>query len=125
MKNNVALYLLDENTLIKILKQGEFRLSNLTFEETKALVHVHNGDDIKKCFSNSYIEDIIYEHIGIGRNQFIYEPIDELQPGEDAIVFKTYVTPSATQPIVETENGNEAKKIQNIYVYCQLVSRLA
>lgn len=125
MKNHVALYLLDENTLVKILKQGEFRLANLTFEETKALVHVHNVEDIKKCFSNSYIEDIIYEHIGIGHNQFTYEPIDELQPGEDAIVFKTYVTPSATQPIVETENGNEAKKIQNIYVYCQLVSRLA
>ena len=123
--NNVALYLLDESTLIKILKQGDYRFTNLTFEETKAMVHVNKGEDIVKCFSNSYIDDIIYEHLGIGPNQFKYAPIEELEPGEDAIVFKTYVTPSATQPIVITENGNEAKKIQNIYVYCQLISRLA
>lgn len=125
MKNHVALYLLDEETLVQVLKEGEFRFSNLTFDETKALVTLHATSDIAKCFSNSYIENIIYEHIGIDRNRFPYQPIDELQVGEDAIVFKVYITPSATQPIVKTEHGNEAKKIQNIYVYCQLVTRTA
>lgn len=125
MKNNIALYLLDEDTLVKTLKQGEFRFTNLTFDETKALVTLHASNDIVRCFSNSYIENIIYEHIGIDRNRFQYHPIEELKPGEDAIVFKIYITPSATQPIVKTEQGNEAKKIQNIYVYCQLVTRTA
>jgi len=125
MKKDIALYLLDEDTLVHVLKQGEFRFSNITFDETKALVTLHDQHEIQKCFSNSYIENIIYEHIGIDRNQFSYAPIDELQPGEDAIVFKTYITPSATQPIIKTDLGNEAKKIQNIYVYCQLVTRIA
>lgn len=124
MKNNVALFLLDEDTLVKVLKQGTFRFSNLSFDETKALVTLHESSDIVKCFSNSYIENIIYEHVGIDRTRFRFQPIDELAKGEDAIVFKVYITPSATQPIVKTELGNEAKKIQNIYVYCQLITRI-
>ena len=123
MKNHVALYLLDEDTLAKVLKQGDFRFSNLTFDETKALVTLHSSNEIVRCFSNAYIENIIYEHIGVDRNRFQYHPKEELNVGEDAIVFKTYITPSATQPIIKTDLGNEAKKIQNIYVYCQLVTR--
>ena len=46
-----------------------------------------------------------------------------MRPGQDAIVFKTYVTPSETQPIIETKYGSQAKKIQNIYVYCQYISK--
>lgn len=125
MKNHVALYLLDEETLVQVMKEGEFRFKNLTFDETKALVTLHASNDIVRCFSHAYIENIIYEHIGIDRNRFQYQPIEEMQVGEDAIVFKIYVTPSATQPIVHTEHGNEAKKIQNVYVYCQLVTRMA
>lgn len=45
-----------------------------------------------------------------------------MRPNQDAIVFKLYVTPSETQPIIEVE-GVEAKKIQNVYVYCQFVNR--
>ena len=44
--------------------------------------------------------------------------------GQEGIVFKLYATPSETQPIIRTDKGNEAKKIQNIYVYCQLISKV-
>ena len=39
-------------------------------------------------------------------------------------MFKLYVTPSETQPIIQLENGAEAKKIQNIYIYCQYITRV-
>ena len=44
--------------------------------------------------------------------------------GQEALVFKLHITPSETQPIVQLENGVEAKKIQNIYVYCQYLTRV-
>jgi hypothetical protein len=44
--------------------------------------------------------------------------------GQEALVFKLYVTPSETQPIIQSEDGVEAKKIQNVYVYCQYVTRV-
>ena len=50
-----------------------------------------------------------------------------MQPGQDAIVFKLYVTPSETQPIIydaAKDENFEAKKIQNIYVYCQYLTRV-
>ena len=37
---------------------------------------------------------------------------------------KRYVAPSETQPVIHTDDGVEAKKIQNIYVYCQYLSRI-
>jgi hypothetical protein len=43
--------------------------------------------------------------------------------GQEALAFKLYVTPSETQPIIQSEDGLEAKKIQNVYVYCQYVTR--
>ena len=85
MKNHVALYLLDEDTLAKVLKQGDFRFSNLTFDETKALVTLHSSNEIVRCFSNAYIENIIYEHIGVDRNRFQYHPIEELKDRKSVV----------------------------------------
>lgn len=41
--------------------------------------------------------------------------IRDMHLGQEGIVFKLYVTPSETQPIIRTDKGNEAKKIQNVY----------
>jgi len=46
-----------------------------------------------------------------------------MRVGQGAIVFKLYVTPSETQPVIQADDGVEAKKIQNVYVYCQYVVR--
>ena len=35
-----------------------------------------------------------------------------------------YITPSGTQPIILGEEGEQAKKIKNVYIYCQHVVRL-
>ena len=47
-----------------------------------------------------------------------------MRPGQDGIVFKLYVTPSETQPVIQADDGVEAKKIQNVYVYCQHLVRV-
>ena len=44
--------------------------------------------------------------------------------GQDALAFKLYITPSGTQPIVFGDDGQQAKKIKNLYIYCQHVVRL-
>ena len=54
-----------------------------------------------------------------------YKRILDMRPGQHAIVFKTYVTPSETTPVIKTKYDSEAKKIQNIYIYCQHVVRMA
>ena len=46
-----------------------------------------------------------------------------MELGQDGIIFKMYVTPSETQPIIHV-NGVEAKKIQNVYIYCVHISRI-
>ena len=47
-----------------------------------------------------------------------------MRVGQDAIAFKLYITPSETQPIIETPIGSQAKKIQNIYVTCLFITRV-
>lgn len=116
--------LLDDTSLPQILGTGTFRFVDLNFDEARAIMNLHNEDDMICCFTNNAIEKIIYEHIGIDKKQFKYENVQQMEVGQDALVFRLYVTPSETKPMVKTPLGNEAKKIENIYVYCEVVSRV-
>ena len=62
-------------------------------------------------------------YLGIERKEFIYKAVRKMRPGQDAIAFKLYITPSETQPVIHADDGVQAKKIQNIYVYCQYITR--
>ena len=57
--------------------------------------------------------------------EYTYKKIRNMRPGQDAIVFKLYVTPSESQPVIDADDGVQAKKIQNVYVYCQHLIRMA
>ena len=70
------------------------------------------------------IQNIIFGYLGIEKRNFPYKHIRDMKVMQDGLVFKLYVTPSETQPVIVTDKGNEAKKIQNIYVYCQMISRI-
>ncbi len=124
LKSETPLLLLDNSNMNSVINQGQFKSTNLNFEEAKAILDMHGDDDVLKCFSNLEIEDIIFNYLGIARREYPYKRIRNMRPGQDAIVFKLYVTPSETQPIIQTVDGVEAKKIQNIYVYCQFISRI-
>lgn len=122
---SLPLLLLDNSSMMSVLNEGEFKCHNLTFEDAKHILEIHDEDDVLRCFSNQDIETVIYDYLGITKRNFVYKHIRNMRPGQDAIVFKLYVTPSETQPVIQADDGVEAKKIQNIYVYCQYLTRLS
>lgn len=122
---SLPLLLLDNSSMMSVLNQGEFKCYNLSFEEAKHIIEIHDESDVLKCFSNMDIDTVIFDYLGIEKKEYTYKKIRNMRPGQDAIVFKLYITPSETQPIIQADDGVEAKKIQNIYVYCQYLTRLS
>ena len=118
------LLLLDNSSMMSVVNQGDFKCTNLSFDEARAILDMHGENDILKCFDNGDLERIIFDYLGMERREYPYKHIRNMRPGQDGIVFKLYVTPSETQPVIRTEDGVEAKKIQNIYIYCQFITRL-
>ncbi len=122
---DLPLLLLDNSSMMSVLNEGEFKCYNLSFEEAKHLVDIYDESDILRCFSNQDIETIIFDYLGATKRNFEYKRIRNMRAGQDAIVFKLYVTPSETQPVIKADDGVEAKKIQNVYVYCQYLTRIS
>ncbi len=122
---NLPLLLLDNSSTMTVLNEGEFKCCNLTFEEAKHILEVYNTEDVLKCFSNPDIETVIFDYLGVTKREYNYKRIRNMRPGQNAIVFKLYITPSETQPIIEADDGVQARKIQNVYVYCQHIVRMS
>lgn len=118
------LLLLDNSAMMSVINRGVFKCTDVTFEEAKAILEMHEEDDVLQCFTNLDIQNIIFEYLGIRKRNYQYKHIRDMKVMQDGLVFKLYVTPSETQPVIVTDKGNEAKKIQNIYVYCQMISRI-
>ncbi len=118
------LLLLDNSAMMSVINRGVFKCTDVTFEEAKAILEMHDEDDVLQCFTNMDIQNIIFEYLGIRKRNYQYKHIRDMKVMQDGLVFKLYVTPSETQPVIVTDKGNEAKKIQNIYVYCQMISRI-
>ena len=121
---SAPLLLLDNDSLLALLSDGTFKCQTISFEEAKAIIDMHDTKDIIRSFSNPDIEKIIYEYLGMQKRAYAYKEPSRMLPEQDGIVFRLYVTESETRPVIKTPFGNEAKKIQNIYVYCELISRL-
>ncbi|MDD3242100.1 MAG: hypothetical protein PHD32_00060 [Eubacteriales bacterium] len=117
------LLLLDNSNMISLINEGRFLCTNLSFDDARGILDTHDENDVIRCFTNHDIEDIIFDYLGISSRSYAHRAVRSMAPGQDAIVFKLYTTPSETQPIIRSQDGIEAKKIQNVYVYCQLLSR--
>ena len=117
------LLLLDNSNMNTLFNEGEFKCTNMTFEEAREIIGMYEKDEIVLCFNQPDTYDIIFNYIGIPKKDYEYKQIRNMHINQDGIIFKIYVTPSATQPIIH-EGGVEAKKIQNIYVYCVHVTRV-
>ena len=91
-------------------------------------IHTHSehSHDAQAKIDDLCEEAIRKDLIGfaVTDRDFKYEPLTEMQVGQDAITFKIYRTPSETQPVISTADGAEAKKIENVYVTCLHFSRL-
>lgn len=123
-KTDTPLLLLDNSNMMSVINQGEFKCTNITFEETKLIVEMHDKNDLLLCFTNNDIETVIFDYLGIQNKEYPYKHIRNMRVGQDAIVFKLHTTQSETQPVIITTDGVEAKKIQNVYVYCQFLTRI-
>ena len=120
---NLPLLLLDNSSMMSVLNEGEFRCRNLTFEEAKHILEIH--EDVLRCFSDAGIETVIFDYLGVEKRELPYKHIRNMRPDQDAIVFKLYVTPSESKPVIQADDGVEAKKIQNVYLYCQYLTRIS
>ena len=119
------LLLLDNSNMTSVLNQGEYKCQNLTFEEAKAIIEIHDASDVLRCFTNHDIETVIFDYLGIQNRDYKYKHFHNMRVRQDAIVFKLYITPSETQPVIMSDDGVEAKKIQNVYIYCQYLIRIS
>jgi len=123
---NLPLLLLDNNSLSSVLSVGTYKFEYLNFEEAKGIIETYDYEDVIRCFSGEYLEDIICDYLDIENRHFGYQAIQEMEVNQHAIAFKLYITPSGTQPIIKLKSkdyDSEAKKIQNIYVHCQYIHR--
>ena len=124
---NLPLLLLDNASLSSILGQGTFKCEYLSFEEAKGIIETYEEQDVLRCFSGRALESIICNYLDIENRRFEYTDVQDMAVNQHAIAFKTYITPSGTQPIIKIktdEYESEAKKIQNIYIHCQYIHRI-
>ena len=124
MAQTDPLLLLDNGTLAYIIGNGDYRFTNIKFEEARAIIDMKGEADVVRVFANPDLEHSMYEYLGIQQGNFQYAPVRSMKIGQDAIAFKLYITPTGTQPIVLGDDGQQAKKIKNMYIYCQHVVRL-
>ena len=124
MKHDNPLLLLDNSSMMTVIGECEFTSHRMSFDETRAVLETFDEDDVRICFTNSDIVNIIFPYIGLESKNYRFKEARHMHVGQEALVFKLYVTPSETQPIIQLENGAEAKKIQNIYIYCQYITRV-
>lgn len=121
-KYDHPLLLLDNSNMNTLFNEGEYKCTNMSFEEAREIVDMYNKDEIILCFSHPDTYNIIFNYIGVPNKDYEYKQFRNMRVNQDGIIFKIYTTPSETQPIIHV-GGVEAKKIQNIYVYCVHISR--
>ena len=121
-KEKNPLLLLDNSNMNTLFNEGEYKCTNMTFEEAREIIGMYDMDEILLCFTHPDTYDIIFNYIGIPKKDYQYKKIKNMWVNQDGIIFKIYTTPSETQPIIHIEDV-EAKKIQNIYVYCVHITR--
>ena len=106
--------LLLDNSSMYVVGAGDYHSTDLSFEEAKAA-----------CYTDRAIDDVLCEYIGTQQREFAYKPVRKMRVGQDAIAIKRHITKSETQPEVQADDGVTAKKIQNVYVYCQYITRIS
>lgn len=124
MDNNKSSLLIFDNDAMCAVGNGTYKIDAISIEEAKAIIEVFEDVGVCCCYSDRTIDRVLTDYLHIDIKKFEYGEIFHMEPGQSAIVFKRYITPSETQPVIIADNGVEAKKIQNIYVYCEYINKL-
>ncbi len=123
MNHGNPLLLLDNEGMLNAMGHGEFNCHKLTFEETRVILEAFEPEDVRICFVNDSITEIVFPWLGLNKDSFAYSKVEHtMHVGQEAIVFKFLNMPSVKQQ-VNNFNGYEGKKVHNVYGYCQYVTR--
>lgn len=122
-KDGLPLLLLDNSTM-SVIGKGTYKVEPVSFKEAKDIIDTFSAEDVLRCYTDNTIDQVIHDFVGVEYRDFLRKKIREMRPGQMAISFKQHIETSASQPIVEPEKGIEAKKIQNIYIYCEIITRM-
>ena len=82
-KNEYPLLLLDNSNTKILFNEGEFKCTNMTFEEAREIIGMYDKDDILLCFSHPDTYDIIFNYIGIPKKDYEYKAIRNMKIGQD------------------------------------------
>lgn len=122
-KDANPLLLLDNSTMY-VLGAGTYKVESTTFAEAKAIIDIFDEKDVLRCYTDRAIDRVVHDYVGVEERNFHHKKIYRMRPGQMAIAFKQYITPSETQPILDLEGGAQSQKIQNIYIYCEIITRM-
>ncbi len=123
-KDGLPLLLLDNSTMY-VIGKGTYKVEPVSFAEAKDIIDTFSVEDILRCYTDNTIDQVIHDFVGVEYRDFPRKKIREMRPGQMAITFKQHIETSSSQPIVEPEEGIQAKKIQNIYIYCEIITRMS
>ena len=68
------LLLLDNSNMNTLFNEGEFKCTNMTFEEVREIISMYDKEDIVLCFTQPDTYDIIFNYIGIPKKDYAGEP---------------------------------------------------
>ena len=118
------LLLLDNSTMY-VIGKGTYKVESLSFAEAKAIIDIFGEEDVLRCYTDSAIDRVVHDYIGVNDRDFPRKTITSMREGQMAIAFKQHISPSETQPIIDVDENQQAKKIQNVYIYCEIITRLS
>ncbi|NLK26910.1 MAG: hypothetical protein GX306_00990 [Clostridiales bacterium] len=68
--SNHPLLLLDNSNMNTLFNEGEFKCTNMSFEEAREIIGMYDKDEIILCFSQPDTYDIIFNYIGIPKKDY-------------------------------------------------------
>ena len=122
-KDGNPLLLLDNSTMY-VIGRGTYKVDPATFAEAKAIIDIFDAEDVLRCYTDSAIDQVVHDYIGVQERDFPRKRITSMREGQMAIAFKQHISPSETQPIIDVDGTQQAKKIQNVYIYCEIITRI-
>ena len=81
------LLLLDNSSMMSVVNKGVFKCTDVTFEEAKAILEMHDEKDVIQCFTNMNIQTIIFGYLGIEKRNFQFKRIRDMKVNQDGLVF--------------------------------------
>ena len=95
------LLLLDNGTLAYIIGNGDYRFTNIKFEEARAIIDMKGEADVVRVYANPDLEHSMYEYLGIQQGNFQYAPVRSMKIGQEKNQEYVHILPACGAPQIE------------------------